>query len=60
VPVTSTVRVHVKVLTAPTVAIETSLHNMREVYAAGGFDVELRSTENLNLPALNDVDVGDV
>jgi hypothetical protein len=59
VPVTTTVRVHVKILTNPNVAIETLMHNMREVYAAGGMDVEWASTETLNLPALNDIDVGD-
>jgi hypothetical protein len=58
VAVTTTVRVHVKILTNPNVAIETVMHNMREVYAAAGIDVEWRSTETLNLPALNDVDVG--
>lgn len=58
VPVTTTVRVHVKILTNPTVAIETVMNNMREVYAAGGIDVEWVSTETLNLPSLNDVDVG--
>ncbi|MBC8116295.1 MAG: hypothetical protein H7062_18050 [Candidatus Saccharimonas sp.] len=58
VQVTSTVRVHVKVLTNPSVSLDTMLHNMREVYAVGAIDVEWASTENLNLPALNDVDVG--
>jgi hypothetical protein len=31
---------------------------MREVYAVGAIDVEWSSTENLNLPSLNDLDVG--
>lgn len=31
---------------------------MREVYATARIGVELVSTENLNLPTLNDVDVG--
>lgn len=59
VQVTTTVRVHVKILTNPNVSLDTMLHNMREVYATGAIDVEWLSTENLNLPALNDVDVGD-
>ena len=58
VPVTSTVRVHVKILTAPTVPLDTMLHNMREVFAVGQIDVEWVGTESLSLPALNDVDVG--
>ena len=31
---------------------------MRDVYGPAGIRVELASTENLNFPALNDVDVG--
>ena len=53
-----TVRVHAKVLTAPNIAINTMVTRMREVYGSVGIGVELASTENLNLPALNDVDVG--
>jgi hypothetical protein len=60
VVVDSAVRLHTKVLTTPTgTAIETMLHNMRDVYAAGRIDVEWVSHENLNLPDLLDVDVGD-
>jgi hypothetical protein len=33
-------------------------NEMRTAYATCGIDVVLASTENLNLPALNDVDVG--
>lgn len=53
-----TVRMHVKVLTNPTVPIDTMVTRMREVYEASGIQVQLVSTENLNLPALNDLDVG--
>lgn len=49
---------HVKILTAPTVSVDTMLASMREVYAAAGIKVNLLSTETLNLPLLNDVDVG--
>ena len=56
--VTTRVRVHVKILTSPNVPLDTMLHNMREVYATANIDVEWASTESLNLPALNDVDVG--
>ena len=58
IQVTTTVRVHVKILTIPNVSLETMLNNMREVYAVGKIDVECASSETLNLPALNDVDVG--
>ena len=58
VQVSTTVHIHVKVLTSPNIPIETLMHNMREVYAAGGIDVEWRTTESLNLPMLNDCDVG--
>ncbi len=53
-----TVRLHTKVLTVPNVAINTVIQRMREVYAACGIAVQHVSTETLNLPALNDVDVG--
>lgn len=58
VQVTSTVRVHVKILTTPDVPIETSFQQMRDLYALGKFDVEWASTETLDLPDLNDLDVG--
>jgi len=54
-----TVRMHVKILTTPTVAIDTMVTRMREVYESVGVEVQLASTENLNLPALNDCDVGE-
>jgi Repeat of unknown function (DUF346) len=53
-----TVRLHAKVLTAPNIAMATMIDRMREVYASAGILVQHASTENLNLPALNDVDVG--
>jgi len=58
VVVTQRIRIHTKILTAPNISIDTLMHNMREVYAAAKIDVEWVSTENLNLPTLNDVDVG--
>lgn len=58
VSVTQRIRIHTKVLTTPNIAIETLLQNMREIYAAASIDVEWVSTESLNLPALNDLDVG--
>ncbi|MFC8342189.1 hypothetical protein [Streptomyces sp. NPDC057280] len=53
-----TVRLHAKILTAPNVSVIDAVARMREVYATAGIAVELASTENLNLPALNDIDVG--
>jgi hypothetical protein len=53
-----TVRLHAKVLTVPTIAIQTMVDRMRDVYATCGIRVEFVSTETLNLPLLNDVDVG--
>jgi hypothetical protein len=53
-----TVRLHVKVLTAPTIGIDRMVVAMRQVYEAVGARVHWVSTETLNLPALNDVDVG--
>ncbi|NUN13133.1 MAG: hypothetical protein HUU55_05805 [Myxococcales bacterium] len=53
-----TVRLHFKVLTAPDIAIDTMLDSMRQVYEPAGFRVVRASDENLNLPDLNVVDVG--
>ena len=50
---------HVKVLTEPTsVARAQMIQAMRDVYAGVGIDVVIASEETLNLPALNDLDVG--
>jgi uncharacterized protein with LGFP repeats len=52
------VRVHAKVLTTPTVPIAQSIAVMQEVYGSRQVGVILASVETLNLPTLNDVDVG--
>jgi hypothetical protein len=59
VGVNSTIRLHTKVLTAPDVDIETMLHNMRDVYSVGAFDVEWLSNETLSASELEDLDVGE-
>jgi hypothetical protein len=51
-------RLHVKVLTNPTISIEQMITNMQWVYEAVGIRVQRVSTESLNLPLLNDLDVG--
>ena len=51
-------RLHVKVLTNPTISIEQMITNMQWVFEAVGIRVQRASTENLNLPLLNDLDVG--
>jgi hypothetical protein len=52
------VRLHVKILTNPNINIANMVAAMEQVYATAGLGVEVISTENLNLPALNDLDVG--
>lgn len=52
------VRLHFKILSAPTVDTALMLSSMQDVYANAGISVVLASTENLNLPLLNDLDVG--
>jgi hypothetical protein len=49
-PHRSRLRLHIKVLTTPNVPIDTMISSMREV--------DIGSTENLNFPLLNDLDVG--
>ena len=54
-----TVRLHIKCLTAPTrFSINQMISNMRLVYATAQIGVKYASFEVLNLPALNDLDVG--
>src|SRR5262245_60640925 len=53
-----TVRLHAKVLTNPTIPLNTMLTRMRDLYESVGINVTLASNENLNLPTLNDCDVG--
>jgi hypothetical protein len=53
-----TVRLHAKILTAPNVSLATAEQRMRDLYSSVGITVQLVSTENLNLPLLNDIDVG--
>src|SRR5919202_2699939 len=53
-----TVRLHIKILTNPTISIDKMVVAMQQVYEAVGIRVHRVSTETLNLPALNDVDVG--
>src|SRR5215216_6084162 len=60
------IRLHLKVLTNPNVAIETMLTRMREVFATAGIRVEVATREGLtpailgaNFTVLNDLDVGE-
>lgn len=53
------VRLHVKTVQAPNIAINTMVNNMVQVFATVGIDVRLVSTETLDLPAtFLDIDVG--
>ena len=52
-------RLHLKVLSEPTSTTRaTMVQSMIDVYASYGISVEVASTETLNLPLLNDLDVG--
>ena len=53
-----TLRLHIKVLTTPTISIDRMVSAMQQVYESVGIRVHHVSTENLNLPLLNDLDVG--
>lgn len=53
------IRVHVKILQQPNIAINTMVANMTQVFATAGIGVNVASTENLNLAAsFLDIDVG--
>lgn len=52
-------RVHAKILVNPvSYSLNEQFAAMQEVYAPAGIRVDWVTTENLNLPTLNDVDVG--
>ena len=52
-------RIHVKVLSEPTsVSPAQMIQSMQSVYADAGIDVIIASVETLNLPLLNDLNVG--
>ena len=52
-------RVHVKVLSPPTsFTLNEMFAGMQEAWAVAGIRVDWATTENLNLPSLSDVDVG--
>jgi hypothetical protein len=53
-----TLRLHIKVISNPTISIDRMITAMQQVYEAVGIRVHRVSDEALNLPALNDVDVG--
>ncbi len=54
----STIRLHLKILATPNIAVDTMIESMREVYRSARIRIDIGSTENLNLPDLNDLDVG--
>jgi peptidoglycan hydrolase-like protein with peptidoglycan-binding domain len=53
------VRVDIKILHNPTVPVNTMIRTMRRVYAQAAIGVELTSTEELALPELDPLDVGE-
>jgi hypothetical protein len=58
-PFKATVTLHVKVLENPrNFTIDAMLEAMRQVYATANIRVDRGTTENLNLPLLNDLDIG--
>lgn len=51
-------RLHTKVLQAPNVAVTTMVTNLQNVFSGAGITVTVASNENLTLPTLNSLDVG--
>ncbi len=52
------IRVHIKILTNPNANLDLMVDNMQQVYMMSGIRVERGTTEHLNFPALDDLDVG--
>lgn len=57
-PIRETIRLHLKILENPEIPISDMVNAIKEVYSTAGFQVEIGSTENLNIPHLKDLDVG--
>jgi|SRR5215211_65012 len=61
-PFSRCIRIHIKVLTNPTVTVDAMLRVMRQIYGTAGIRVEVVSREDLtgipNFTALNNLDVG--
>lgn len=53
------IRLHLKILTTPNTSVATMIAAMRQVYHLQGINIQVASIENLTLPLLNAVDVGD-
>lgn len=53
-----TIRLHSKVLVEPSISVENMIAAMRQVYEPRGIRIVHASTENLNFPELETVDVG--
>jgi outer membrane protein OmpA-like peptidoglycan-associated protein len=58
-PYIARIRLHVKILQDPAIPPATMIRAMQQVYGPAGFLVEHVSTERLDLPDLNVLDVGD-
>ncbi|MEJ7806890.1 MAG: hypothetical protein WKG03_13340, partial [Telluria sp.] len=58
-PASTRLRLHLKILSPPTIPMEQMLERMRSVYEPAGFVVDVASIETLSDPELIDVDVGD-
>jgi hypothetical protein len=57
-PIEVRIRLHIKILEQPRISIATMIERMRAVFSTVSIHVEVVSTEELNLPLLNDLDVG--
>jgi hypothetical protein len=61
-PFSKCIRIHLKILTSPTVSVTSMLLRMRQVYQTADIGVEVMSRESLatipNFAALNDLNVG--
>lgn len=54
------INLHVKILTSPTrFTIDQMIQGMSQVYSKAGYFINIQSTENLNLPLLTDLDIGE-
>ena len=57
-PFRARIRIHAKILVKPRILLQRMIDNMKLIYGAAGFMVELASEESLNIRHLEDLDMG--
>ena len=57
-PFENCIQLHFKVLTEPRISLANMVRSMKSTFRPHGYDVQVKSLEALDLPALTDLDIG--